>query len=396
MLTSNPPILRLPDELLIIIFDCLITSSPLPDKFPFAVSVPALLLHVSRRWRTIISTTPSMWTKVPISPYQSVYTLRSFLHHSLPLPISVTVYQRSQGDPSIHRRTLSDQLELLKIEADRERIHSLRIEGDSADEVTKTLLDPRHPWRPFPALRHVSLNRTTNWKTWRAFDERSAPVLKSLIVEDSIVDSFFDRQLRIPQSLTMLVWKCSSEVMDGFWLSATIEGFYNVVTSFPGLTSLELHGPVIATTEDDEEDPISAPYVREIAHRQLKPLTNIKSLRIAHPFTLSTSPLELFQLLPSLTRIVVGRWAEGEPQLASSTLCVLRGLAGSPEVLPVLEKVFLELTDTELNSSLAGVVRDEVKAWLVGRESIRAMVTVPSVMVNGERVDIPSMMVNSA
>ncbi|KAF8837487.1 hypothetical protein BDN67DRAFT_972908 [Paxillus ammoniavirescens] len=396
MSTSDPPISRLPDELLIIIFDCFITSSPPPDKFPFAVSVPTLLSHVSRRWRTIISMTPSFWTQVPISPYQSARTLQSFLHHSLPLPISVTVYQWPRGLADIHRRTLSDQLERLTAKADRERIHGLRIEGDSADHVIGTFLDPRRSGRYFPALRRISLSRATNWMAWRFFDDGSAPVLKSLVLEDSTMNSFSNLRLRTPQSLTTLVWKCSDEVMDCFWLSATIELFSYVVTSFPNLTALELYGPVIAITEDNEGDPRLVPYVRAIARRQLAPLTNIKSLRIAHPFTSPTSPLEFFRLLPSLTHIVVGGRAEGEPHLASSTLCVLRGLAGSPEALPLLEKVCLEFTGAELNSSLRKVVRDEVKTWLEGRESMRAVVSVPSVMVNGERVGVPSMMVNGA
>jgi hypothetical protein len=179
------------------------------------------------------------------------------------------------------------------------------------------------------------------------------------------------------------VWKCSSSsTIDGLWLSVPIELFSHVVASFPSLTALELHGPVVVT-EDNQADPTLLHYLRAISHRTVTLLTEIKSLRIAHPFTLPTSPLELFRLLPSLTHIIVGKRAEGRPGLASSTLCVLRGLAGSPEILPVLDQVLLEFTDAELNSSLGEVIRDKVKTWLEGRDSMRAMVSVPIVMVNG-------------
>ncbi|KIJ10712.1 hypothetical protein PAXINDRAFT_16320 [Paxillus involutus ATCC 200175] len=387
MSTSDPPISRLPDELLIIIFGYLTTSSSPPDQFPFALSVPMLLSHVSRRWRTIISTTPSMWIKVPISPFQPGHTLRSFLRHSLPLPISVTVYPWPQGHPYIRFRTLAHQFELLlREEEDRERIHDLRIE-DSANNVIGKLVD-RHP-RPrfhFPALRHVSLCGARDWRASCFFDDGNAPVLKSLVLENATMNYVTNLLLHPPQRLTTLVWKCSSSsTIDGLWLSVPIELFSHFVASFPSLTALELHGPVVVT-EDNQADPTLLHYLRAISHRTVTLLTEIKSLRIAHPFTLPTSPLELFRRLPSLTHIIVGKRAEGRPGLASSTLCVLRGLAGSPEILPVLDQVLLEFTDAELNSSLGEVIRDKVKTWLEGRDSMRAMVSVPIVMVNGTRV----------
>ncbi|KIK91558.1 hypothetical protein PAXRUDRAFT_625242 [Paxillus rubicundulus Ve08.2h10] len=386
MSTSDPPIPNLPEELLTIIFDCLITSSPPLNKFPFAVSVPTLLSHVSRRWRTIISTTPSMWTQVPISPFQSIHTLRSFLHHSSPLPISVTAYQWPLDHPYIPPGTMTDQLNLLLgAEADRERIYVLRVEAtapsDFSDSVIRAFVGERtRPVVHFPALRHVSLNGALRgmWFGSHFFDTGNAPALNSFVLNDIAVNRFTRPprfELQAPQSLTTLVWKRSTSTVVGDYRAVPIGKFRDIVSTFPSLTALELHGEIINLEDADEA------YFGTIT--QGPPLTKIKSLRIAHPFTLPTSALDLFRLFPSLTYIFVGDKAgDGHPS-TNSTLCALRALAGSPEVLPFLQEAHFEFRGAESGSLLNQAVRGEVKTWLENRKSVLGRASGPTVVVNG-------------
>jgi len=326
-----------------------------------------------------------MWTQVPISPFQSIHTLRSFLHHSLPLPISVTAYQWPLDHPYIPPGTMTDQLNLLLgAEADRERIHVLRIEAtapsDFADSVIESFVN-RRPVLHFPALRHVSLSGALRgmWFGFHFFDTESAPMLNSLVLSDLVMTRFTRLprpKPKAPQSLTTLVWtQRSASAVVGGYRAVPIGQFRYVISTFPSLTALELHGVVINPEDADE--------VRFGTILRGPPLTEIKSLRIAHPFTLPTSALDLFRLLPSLTYIFVGDEAGDALQSANSTMCVLRALAGSPEVLPFLQEAHLEFRGAESGSSLNEAVRDEVKTWLEGRKSMLGRVSVPSVVVNG-------------
>ncbi|KAF8840446.1 hypothetical protein BDN67DRAFT_968527 [Paxillus ammoniavirescens] len=380
MSTSDPPILRLPEELLIIIFDCLISSPP-PNKFPFAVSAPTLLSQVSRRWRTIISTTPSMWTQVPISPFQSLNTLRSFLHNSLSLPISVTAYDWPPDHPYIPPETMTDQLNVLHgAKADRARIHVLRIEATFPSDFADAVIDSfvgRRPALRFPALRHISLSGAFHgiWFGYHFFDIESAPMLNSLVLSDMVVDSFNCIPWPKPQCLKTLVWKRSTSVVLGDCRAVPIGQFRHTISTFTSLTALELYGAVINLEDADELHfgvVLPAP-----------PLTGIKSLRIAHPFASPTSALDLFRLFPSLAYIFVSDKVGCAPQSANSTMCALRALAGSPEVLPFLQEAHLEFRCATPCSLLKEAVRDEVKTWLEGRKSMLGRVSVPSVVVNG-------------
>ncbi|KIJ67122.1 hypothetical protein HYDPIDRAFT_109138 [Hydnomerulius pinastri MD-312] len=369
----------LPDELLILIFDVL-TSSPPPNKFPFSASNPTLLSHVSRVWRIIISTTPSLWTHVPIAPFQSVHTLRSFLRNSSTLPILITVYPWPLDHPYIPFGTLNAQLNtLLGAEPDRERIRGLRIEAtlpdDQAEYVIGVWVDPTRNMR-FPALSWVSLLGTNRavWVGSKFFDGLNAPALHTLIVENMPTTMFMAKQhgdaQRVQLNLTTVVLKTSGDVQP-----VSMLGFSSFVRSFRSLTALVLHGPVSSF----RTTPMPQAETHTFRPTFPLPLENIEFLRATNTFSHPSSAVTLFLLLPSLTHAAICDEGMDEPASGTCVMHALRGLAGSPAVLPCLQKIELEIPLARLNSTLRKAISEEAHMWLEGRRV--AGISVPTVRV---------------
>ncbi|KAG6381852.1 hypothetical protein JVT61DRAFT_465 [Boletus reticuloceps] len=94
----NGPISALLEELLIMIFDDVITSESSLCQYRRTctggwVSSPQNLARVSRAWRTIVFTCPKLWRLVHLTPFQSIRALKEQLLRSSPISIHLTVHQ---------------------------------------------------------------------------------------------------------------------------------------------------------------------------------------------------------------------------------------------------------------------------------------------------------------
>jgi F-box-like len=85
----QPPINRLPDELLIEIFRLCFVDVELFLP-PTAVDVPLLLCNVCRRWRDIAVTVPVLWSTIKLNKKHSARFISTWLSRAGTLPIGVS------------------------------------------------------------------------------------------------------------------------------------------------------------------------------------------------------------------------------------------------------------------------------------------------------------------
>ncbi|KAG8221182.1 hypothetical protein J3R82DRAFT_2746 [Butyriboletus roseoflavus] len=95
---SAGPISTLLEELLVMIFDDVITSESSScqcrrKRAGWWLSSPRSLASVSRAWRTVVFACPMLWRHVHLTPVQSIHALKEHLHLSSPFPIHLTVHQ---------------------------------------------------------------------------------------------------------------------------------------------------------------------------------------------------------------------------------------------------------------------------------------------------------------
>ncbi|KIJ65395.1 hypothetical protein HYDPIDRAFT_110451 [Hydnomerulius pinastri MD-312] len=375
------PIYGLPEEILVIIYDCVITSesSSCLCKTPGSVCSPRRLGCVSRLWRTIIFSCPALWTHVHVTPYQSLRTLKEHLFHSELLPITVTVHQwpfrnpiPTSGPLSIGALTaqLHSILSLTEMEPFSGRVRSLTIDAtESSTFVDFVLQTLTGRGLRFPALKRVSLSgglRAT-WSRVCFFDGKIAPVLETLELKNVVVSCNVHR---LPWgtglNLTTLVWKASDHRNGSLTISLSL--FHQIVASFPSLTTLELHGHAVALEHVSLESLATSGITR---------LEHIKILRTSHAFTNSMAAFALFLLLPSVKRAVIkGKCCSGS-LACRSTMHAIKALFDFPRVLPCLEDVEFECLDLQPGSSWTAGVLKELGLWVEKRRSIVADEGVP-------------------
>lgn len=336
------------------IFDDVITSqsSTWQDRCTdWRLSSPRNLASVSRTWCTIVFACPKLWRFVHLTPTQSLHALKEQLILSSPLPIHLTVHQwpfrnpiPSSGPFSIV--ALTAQLQSILPPRESQRVESITINATEASTFLNFVLQT---WTGrgsrFPALRHVAMNggvRAT-WSRACFFEGRDAPGLERLELSNVVIaqDAY-----RLPWgtglNLTTLVWSAPAYKEES--LVVPVSYFHRVVSSFPSLTTLELHehaiGLEFATLENLEESDV-------------KPLRHIRDLRLrGRVFSNPQAAYILFYLLPSLKNLAVrGRARSGPLELRTVTfalqgLITLPQVLGWPIVLPNVENIEMECVDS--------------------------------------------------
>ncbi|KAF8550744.1 hypothetical protein OG21DRAFT_375456 [Imleria badia] len=358
----SSPISTLLEELLIMIFDDMITSessSCQNRRADWWLSSPRNLASVSSVWRTIAFACPRLWRFVHITPAQSLHALKEQLLLSSPLPIHLTAHQWSFRSPipasgPFSIVALTAQLQSILSPSDKEgtvlapasqRVESITI---NATEATTFLNFVLQSWTgrgsKFPALRHVAMNGNVcaSWSRACFFDGRNAPGLERLELSNVVISHDAHR---LPWgsglNLTTLVWSAPAHKHGS--LIVSVSCFHHVVSSFPNLTTLELHEHVVAlefaTLENLEESGVT-------------PLRHVHDLRIrGRVFPNSRAAYILFYLLPSLRNLAIrGRACSGPLELRTVMLALqglisLPQMLGWPIVLPNVENIELECVD---------------------------------------------------
>lgn len=367
---TSGPISTLLEELLIIIFDDVVTSElslcqcrRTPSGW--WLSSPRNLASVSRMWRAIVFACPKLWKYVHLTPFQPIHTLKGHLRHSSPLPIYITVQQWPFRSPipasgPFSVVALTAQLQSILSTPDKEgatfapasqRVESIAI---NATECSTFLNYVFQTWTgrssKFPALRRVTMNGNVcaTWSRACFLDGRNAPGLRRLELSNVVIahDAY-----RLPwgvgSSLTTLVWSAPAHKHGS--LTVSVSCFHHIVSSFPNLTRLELHDHVVGfefvTLESLEASGVT-------------PLTHIRELRITgQAFPNARAAYVLFHLLPSLRHVAVrGRACSGPLELRTVMLA-LQGLVILPTVhgWPI---VLLNVEDLELEC-----VEDACEEW---------------------------------
>ncbi|KAI0061814.1 hypothetical protein BV25DRAFT_707457 [Artomyces pyxidatus] len=107
--------MSLPNELLLIIFSICVTSSAshpspeVPQATDLGTSPKALALsHVCHRWRSIITSTPTFWTRVEVFPAPKyVHMVPSCVKYSRSLPLDIIIRPPSGVSSSDHGNDLA-------------------------------------------------------------------------------------------------------------------------------------------------------------------------------------------------------------------------------------------------------------------------------------------------
>ena len=373
------PISTLPEEILVMIFDDVITSES-SSKYRCrraatggrALSPPRNLACVSKTWRIIVFACPMLWRHVHITPVQPINALKEHLRNSSPIPIHLTVHQwpfrnpiPASGPYSIV--ALTAQLQSILSPADKQgdtlapvcqRIKSITIDATESSTFLNFVLQT---WTgrgsKFPALRHVAMNGNVcaTWARACFFDAKNAPGLERLVLTNAVIAyGLSSLHWGVGLNLTTLVWR--APVQRGGSLVVSASCFHHVVSSFPNLTTLELHGHVVG---------LEFTTLESLETSGVTPITHVRRLRVTgDAFSNASAAFMLFYLLPSVRHLTVqGRACSGPLSRRTATLTLqaltcLPKLFGWPMVLSDLEDFELGCVD--------GAACDAWRAWCVG------------------------------
>lgn len=382
------PISTLLEELLVMIFDDVITfeSSSCQCRRKRAgwwLSSPRSLASVSRAWRAIVFACPMLWRHVHLTPVQSIHALKEHLRLSSPFPIHLTVYQWPFRNPTpasgpFSILALTAQLQSILSPADEEgttlapasqRVESININATESSTFLNFVLQT---WTgrgsKFPALRHIAMNGNlrATWSRACFFDGRNAPGLERLELSNVVIAHNGHRlPWGIGLNLTTLVWTAPAHKHGSLVVSVTC--FHHVVSSFPNLTTLELHEHVVA---------LEFVTLESLEGAGIAPLTHIRDLRVTgRVFLNAVSAYMLFYLLPSLRHVAVrGRACSGPLGLRTVTLAMqalicLPKLFGWSTVLSGLEDLELECVDGSECAEWKTWCMGELELWRQWREA---------------------------
>ncbi|KAG1849937.1 hypothetical protein DFJ58DRAFT_888584 [Suillus subalutaceus] len=235
------PLFRLPDEILVEIIkhgaETMIDRSG--DSFEKTAS------HVSRRWRTIAISNPSLWTYISVCPEETPSFLLTRIHRSADIPIDVDIYPWPAMLTTFTRtvpQSLLAQLNIILRYASRLRSLTLR-SGLVEPMFDFVLLYFTRYGRYLPSLESARLYgskmQVKPWSRALFFDESCTPKLSTLEVANMKILSGINS---CHSTITTLVLTndIPSEIM-----ITTFNDFMRVFASFPFLASLVTYGLVV-------------------------------------------------------------------------------------------------------------------------------------------------------
>ena len=195
----HAPIDRLPNELLLRIFELSIHASVLAFPSCDVHSHRKLeLAGVSRRWRDMVLGFPRLWTTIRVSPTWSESFVKAHVTRSCQSPLDIEIFTQD----TVH--TFRASVDILVDCAQRWRSLIIHGRGSSFD-VSELLKRIEHV--VFPSLTHVSVQHVPSFLTDRFFRFYSelCPHLQHLDLGGHFIPSL---DFSIPPSLTSFAINC--------------------------------------------------------------------------------------------------------------------------------------------------------------------------------------------
>jgi hypothetical protein len=230
-LTNNTaPIACLPNELLIVIFEKL---RPLARTSSQKRNFPLDLCHVTRRWRSVVVGTSSLWTSIELSS-ESTDLLDAHLERSRGCQLEIIYDDVEEGPYNVRTRRNLDQ-----VTPHIERVRQLRIFSESLESIHLILF--RLSRSDALVLEHISivcLDALDEGEVdlYNASHPGSAPSLTSLDLTGNIALAF------LPSLNTVTTLKLRDLVTD---ISPKYRRLFEMLGALTNLTSLSLHGRVV-------------------------------------------------------------------------------------------------------------------------------------------------------
>ncbi|KAG2125591.1 hypothetical protein BD769DRAFT_1464587 [Suillus cothurnatus] len=232
------PLFRLPDEILVEIIkhgaETKMDGSG--DSFEKTVS------HVSKRWRTIAISNPSLWSYISVRPEETPLFLLTRIRRSVGIPIDVDIYPWPTPFTSVAPQSLLIQLNVILCCASQWRSLTLR-SGPVEQMFAFVLLYLTRSGTYLPSLEYVRLCSSEMpvklWSRALFFDEPCTPKLSTLQVANMKIFSSLNS---CNSTITTLI--LTNDIPSEILIS-TFNDFTRVFASFPFLTSLVTYGLVV-------------------------------------------------------------------------------------------------------------------------------------------------------
>ena len=188
-----PPINRLPNEILLLIFKLSGHSSVLG------------LTAVSRCWRNKMLQCPTLWTTIKVTPSWGKHLVKAHVTRSSECPLEIEIHGWEDGKS--HEGLLAMLDVLISCS---QRWHSLVIQADVSNSHLSKSLKRIHHRKTYPSLTHVSIKKIPLFLYGTAklchFYAGSCPRLEHLELGAEFEDS---SGFQVPPSLTSLAFALS-------------------------------------------------------------------------------------------------------------------------------------------------------------------------------------------
>ncbi|KAG1742258.1 uncharacterized protein EDB91DRAFT_1128315, partial [Suillus paluster] len=276
--------------------------------------------HVSMRWRTVAISDPSLWTRVPVCPEETLQFLQTRIHRAVDMPIDVDIHPWPTQLTRFAPHLLLPQLDTIRQCASLWR--SLTIRCGKTEQMFSTVLLYFMGHRTFlPSLECVRLYgwdvQVMPWSRALFFDERCTPRISTLKVDNiKICTGSLDSQNS--RITTLILTRDAKAEM----VTTAPKDFFRVPSSF-SLASLVIHGlvvdiPYVSSTDGHQYSTLRTLDIHGINCARFSPLT----------FTLAL-------MFPGVTHLNLTG-----PRAAPSLLEAVRRVSAD-EIWPGLQKLVL-------------------------------------------------------
>lgn len=259
---SLAPISRLPNEMLLVIFEELV-SSPAPGNGK-EMCAAMWVSHVSRRWRDVAVSSPRLWRHIWVGPQVGPRVLEAYI-------------SRGSGSFDVSFFDWRDRREFQRFDSALDKIlpssgqwRSLSI-SSMCDTNLSHLGTKLSNGGPLTILRHVSFRafRPGQSYTIQFLKHNNPPVLKTLDAENfSLAGDLSTRMIQAFSKLTTLTLRRYSHDARSLRIMIDSGVFRSLLHSIPGLTTLALYGqPLrfrIDPRSDDESALVSMPQLQTL------------------------------------------------------------------------------------------------------------------------------------
>lgn len=233
------PISRLPNEMLLAIFEELV-SSPAPGGGK-EVCVAMWISHVSSRWQAVAKNSPRLWRRIWVVPHVGPRVLAMYIERGPGLLDISFLDWRDRRDFQRFDSALD------KILPSSERWRSLSI-SSMCDTNLSHLGTKLSSGGPLKSLRHISFRafRPGQSYTFPFLKHSDPPALRTLDAENfSLTGDLASNHPRMIQTfsrLTTLILRRYSNDARSLRIMIDSGVFRSMVQSIPGLTTLALYG----------------------------------------------------------------------------------------------------------------------------------------------------------